>query len=59
MNRVEEPRINTNEHKLMIFFNVMKNNRNVCENVMPDLIRHPAADALDSGSRLRLGRNDR
>ncbi|MDH4201715.1 MAG: hypothetical protein OEV87_02340 [Phycisphaerae bacterium] len=43
----------------MIFFNVMKNNRNVCENVMPDLIRHPAADALDSGSRLRLGRNDR
>jgi len=26
---------------------------------MPDLIRHPDANALDSGSRLRLGRNDR
>jgi hypothetical protein len=34
----------------MIFLNMMKKNRNVCENVMPDLIRHPAADR--SGFRL-------
>ncbi|MHC4951471.1 MAG: hypothetical protein ACYTEU_10880 [Planctomycetota bacterium] len=27
--------------------------------VMPDLIRHPDVDALDPGSRLRLGRDDR
>jgi len=43
----------------MIFFNVMKKKRNVCENIMPDLIWHPAADALDSGSRFRLAANDR